>query len=372
MQQLKRLVKDVVRVVSPSTSASAAAARSAKPARNAPSSRPPQMSPEEIAAILGHVPGVDKVEYNSNPAGLDASENEYSITVDGVRCGVFFLCGHPRSGTHWMDNVIARHPHASMNGEFRFEALRNAYDDMTGKGWHACYHDPMKSEAERCFRESVRRIIASQRALKPSAVWLGDRTPRPFRVLLPGAPHFLILRDPRDVVVSLAHQEIKNAGFNYTAGKFEPELGEQRIAFNDNPDYFNEHPERLLGTSERFTRRLARRWRNHLRLDLEELRRVEQGEVLARVRVIRYERIHADPEGERAAMYRFLGLDPAKAEPLNDESLSKPGISNENPHNIYRKGKVGDWRRFFTPEVWAWFAEETGRLPAALGYEAVS
>src|SRR5690606_17504421 len=103
-------------------------------------------------------------------------------------------------------------------------------------------------------------------------------------------------------------------------------------------------------------------------LDLEELRRVELGEVQARVRVIRYERIHADPEGERSAMYRFLGLDPSIAEPLDDKSMSKPGISSENPHNIYRKGKVGDWRRFFTNDVAKWFAEETGPLPTALGY----
>lgn len=336
------------------------------------------MSPDEIAAILGHVPGVDKVEYSSVPPGLDDTQNEYSITLDNAdgtstRCRVFFLCGHPRSGTHWMDNVIARHPHASMRGEFRFEALRNAYDDMTGKGWHACYREPMKSEAERAFRDSVRRIIASQRAAKPGAVWLGDRTPRPLKVLLPGAPHFYILRDPRDVLVSWAHQEIKNAGHNYRTGAggsgFDAELGSHRAAFRADPDYFNRHPERLLETSERFTRLLCKRWRNHIRLDLEELRAIEDGRVPARVRVVRYERIHADPEGERSAMYRFLGLDPAIAEPLDDQSHSKPGIASENPHAIYRKGAVGDWRRFFTPNVTAWFGEETGPLPKALGYD---
>lgn len=354
-QPIKQLIKRAVRVVAPSP----------PPAPAAPAFAPPPG--EDLVRILDHVPGVDKAEYGdpSHPAVRGAEE--FSVESNGRTRRIFFLCGHPRSGTHWMDNVIDRHPRASMQGEFRFEALWIAYDDMTGKGWHACYREPMKSEAWRCFRQSIRQIVASQSEKKPGADWCGDRTPRALKVFLPGAPHFYILRDPRDVLVSWAHQEIKNGGFNYKTGGFESEMGEDRERFVADPDFYNANPE-LLFKSERFVRHLARRWRNHLRQDMAALREIDRGEVPARVRVIRYERIHADPEGERSAMYRFLGLDPAEAMPLDERSKSKPGISVENPHAIYRKGAVGDWERYFTPIVRQAFKDETGEMLIHLGY----
>jgi Sulfotransferase domain len=355
-QPIKQLIKKAVRVVAPSPP---------PPPPAAPAFPPPP--PELVSPILGHVPGVDKAEYGdpAHPAVTGAAE--YSIEFHGRTRRIFFLCGHPRSGTHWMDNVIDRHPKAAMHGEFRFEALWVAYDDMTGKGWHACYREPMKSEAWRCFRESVRRIIVTQVEKKPTADWCGDRTPRALKVFLPGAPHFYILRDPRDVLVSWAHQEIKNAGHNYRTGNFETEMGEDRQKFVADPGYYNAHPE-LLFKSERFLRHLTKRWRQHIREDMTALREIDQGEVAARVRVIRYERIHADPEGERGAMYRFLGLDPSEAMPLDDQSKSKPGVAVENPHAIYRKGVVGDWERYFSSDARRWFKDETGEMLMHLGY----
>ena len=353
-QPIKHLIKKAVRVVAPQPPAPAVPAF-------------PSPAPEVLTPILDHVPGIDKVEYGdpSHPAVTGAAE--YAIEMHGRTRKIFFLCGHPRSGTHWMDNVIDRHPKAAMDGEFRFEALFIAYDDMTGKGWHACSREPMKSEAWRCFRESIRRIVAQQVEKKPTADWCGDRTPRALTVFLPGAPHFYILRDPRDVLVSWAHQEIKNAGHNYRVNNFDQEMGQDRQKFVADPEYFNQNPERLL-SCERFVRLLAARWRHHIRIDLNSLRAIDSGETPARVRVIRYERIHADPEGERSAMYRFLGLDPAEAMPLDEQSKSKPGISKENPHAIYRKGKVGDWERFFTPDARRWYKDETGEMLMHLGY----
>lgn len=355
-QPIKQLLKKAVRVVVP------------PPPAPPPAPAFPPPPAEALTRILDHVPGVDQVEYGdaSHPAVTGASE--YSIEVQGRTRRIFFLCGHPRSGTHWMDNVIDLHPKASMDGEFRFEALFIAYDDMTGKGWHACSREPMKSESWRCFGESIRRIVASQVERKPTADWCGDRTPRALKVFLPGAPHFYILRDPRDVLVSWAHQEIKNAGHNYRTGNFDPEMGEDRAKFVADPEYFNQNPARLL-SSERFGRQLVQRWRQHIRIDLESLRSISTGETPARVRVIRYERIHADPEGERAAMYRFLGLDPREAAPMDEKSKTKPGIAKENPHAIYRKGAVGDWERYFTPDVRRWYKQEAGEMLVHLGYE---
>lgn len=350
-RQLKEIAKRVVRVVSP------------PPAVETPPPRPARCEPP----VLGHRPGIDKNDYGLTPEQARAFEPEYTTHVNGRSYRIFFLCGHPRSGTHWMDSVLNRHRHVVIHGEYRFEALRRATDDLTGKFWHAAFKDPMKSEAERCFRDSVRRIVGASCVRKPGALWLGDRTPRVVETFLPGAPHFLIIRDPRDVIVSWAHQEIKNEGHHYVSGNYEPELGEHRRAFLLDPDYFKKNPDKLLG-NPRWIRQLAGRWRQHVRLDLDIIRRVDAGEIPARIHVVRYERIHSDPEGERRGMYEFLGVRTEDAEPLTEESRSKPGHGKEDPHSIYRKGAVGDWERYFTPDVRRCFKEMANDTLVELGY----
>lgn len=352
--ELRKIVKRVVRVVAPS-------------ALKPPPPMPGVNDPEPQERILDHTVGIDRAEYGSPDFEACMSEREFSVRIDDRTHKIFFLVGHPRSGTHWMDAVLNCHPRAMIRGEYRFEALRNAFDDLTGKKWHAASREPMRSEAERCFAESVRRIVGISSRRKPDATWIGDRTPRLLRVFLAGAPHFLIIRDPRDVLVSWAHQELRNAGFNYRTFGFAAELGALREEFLADPDLFKKHPERLFAC-ERWVRHLARRWRNHMRFDLEMLRSIDAGQVQARVRVVRYERIHAQPEAQRAAMYRFLDLDPREAAPLSAENASKPGLSRENPHGLLRKGAVGEWEKYFTPQARAWFKDVGGRTLIELGY----
>jgi hypothetical protein len=375
-QQIRQILKRAVRVVA-QPGAQAAAAPAGQP----------RLGPGPEAPVLGHRPGIDRVVYGSAdfPACRDASN--YTHEHAGRPYRIFFLCGHPRSGTHWMDGVLKLHPKIHIDGEYRFESLHNSLNDLTGKMWHAASREPMRSQAVRSFYRTVREIIGASAAVKPEAQWLGDRTPRPVRVFLPGAPHFLIVRDPRDILVSLTHQELKNAGFNYRDGGFEAELGALRREFLADPELFKKHPERLLA-SERWVRRLVHRWRFHQRVDLDCLRRIDGAGAgrgpderipagdspawnwQARVHVVRYENVHADPEGQRAALYRFLGLDPAEAAPLSEETRTKPTLSTENPHALFRKGAVGDWKTYFTDDVRRWFKDEANDTLVELGYEA--
>jgi hypothetical protein len=355
-RQIRQLAKKAVRVIVPV----------------APPPPAPEKRPRDEAPVLGHRPGIDKTEYGLTAEQAAAWGPEYTVRIGERTHKIFFLCGHPRSGTHWMDNVLNRHPRVLIDGEYRFESVRRSFDDITGKFWHAAFREPMRSEAERCFRDTVRRVVGASGARKPGAEWLGDRTPRSLNVFLKGAPHFLIIRDPRDVLVSWTHQEIKNAGHHYVTANFEPELGRYRAEFVKDPSFFKNNPETLL-SSERWVKTLAGRWRHHLRMDLESLKKIDAGElnggIPARVHVVRYEAIHADPEGERSRMYAFLGLDEREAEPLTEESRSKPGLKAEDPHHIYRRGQVGDWEKYFTPQARLWFKEQSNDTLVELGYE---
>jgi len=298
--------------------------------------------------------------------GTDAEP--WRVEVDGTTYTFFFLCGHPRSGTNWIGALLNRHPDVNCHGEYRFEGLLQGHRDLIAYEWHAAYHEPVRSEAHACLRDTVRRVMLASRERRPKATTLGDRTPRGLDVLLEGAPHFLIVRDPRDVLVSSMFVELKHRLLNFSLPRFRDRLEPLHKAINEDPEHFYKHPEQLL-SDEAFVRHLATRWSRHVAFDLGQLDRIESGEMPARVRVLRYEKVHADPEGERAEMYRFLGLDPQCAMALDERSRTKPGISNGTPGGHYRKGQPGDWRTYFHEDAKRWFKEAAGEMTVRMGYE---
>ena len=291
------------------------------------------------------------------------------VSVDGRDVRLFFLCGHPKSGTNWVGALMNLHPAMICRGEFRFEALRHAFDALERNWWHVAHEEPVREEAERCFRETVTRVmLAAMRAHNPSASWVGDRTPRALAAYIPGAPQVYVVRDPRDVVVSWTYQELREGGPIIGAEPLRSAMAPLREAFAANPATFQAHPERLL-SCEAWVRFAARRYARHVGGDLEFLARARAGEIDAPLHVVRYERLHADFDGERTALYRFFGLDPAKAAAPSREARTLPGFETEDPTSFFRKGRPADWRRYFTDDAKRWFKAETGDLLARLEYE---
>ena len=298
----------------------------------------------------------------------DAEERGDRVSVQGREYELFFVCGHPRSGTTWTRNLLVLHPRIYCHGEFRFEALRRGFDRLEEHPWHAAHHEPVRSEAERCFQDSIKRIMGAIASRRPDARWIGDRTPRALVAYLPSAPHFYVLRDGRDVLVSLAIKEIAEAGFNFRIEPFASDLGDLRRSFLDDPLLFDRQPEALFA-HEGWFRHLARQWARHVGHDQDALDRVRDGGDPMRVHVVRYERLHEDLDGERAAMYEFLGLRPQDAGPTSVEDRTSAGLEGEDPRGFYRKGAVGQWRRHFTDQTQSWFKQETGDLIVRTGYE---
>lgn len=301
-------------------------------------------------------------------AGARAERAENVASVFGRDYRLFFVLGHPKSGTNWVGAVLNLHPKINVQGEFRFEALRNAFDTLERHWWHVAHEEPARSVAEECLRENVRRIMGAVAEKKPGAVWIGDRTPRGLRVLLSGAPHIYVQRDPRDVLVSLAHQQIREAGENFNVEAFKPALMPLHQAFAADLSYFQKHPHLLL-SFEPWVRALVRRYRAHITKDLEARGDVRAGKIDARVLVVRYERLHSDFEGVRSEMYDFLGVDPAEAAGPSRETRTLPGFEKEDPASFFRRGAVADWKRYFTDDVRRWFKEEAGELLTVLDYE---
>lgn len=294
--------------------------------------------------------------------------NSAVVRHHGRACRLFFLCGHPKSGTNWVGALLNLHPAILCRGEYRFEALRQAFDRLERNWWHVAHEEPVRDEAERCFRETVCRVMLASLHHNPGASWIGDRTPRQLAAYIPGALNLYVVRDPRDVLVSWTHQEVREKGAAASAGAHAAAMGTLHGEFSSDPAFFLKNPERLL-SSEHWVRFAAGRYARHVGSDLTLIERSRAGEIDMPVQEVRFERLHADIDAERARLYRLLGLDAAGARAPSRETRTLPGFESENPTSFFRKGEVGDWKQYFTPEARSWFKDAAGDILQRLGYE---
>lgn len=290
-----------------------------------------------------------------------------SIWAFGRTRKLFFMCGHARSGTTWASRVLMLHPAIFMNGEFHFQQLKQGFDRFRRHDWHMATKEPVATAAECCFQDTIRLCLGAA-AQSTDAEWIGDRTPRPLVPLLPGAPHFLVVRDGRDVVVSLAITEFRDQGGYYKRFQDRPKMQELQQALAADKDFFRKNPDELL-TCQAFVRALARGWAKQATHDAEVLDAMKQGELDATGHLIIYEGLHTDPENERRKMYEFLDVDPDQAAPLSHETGTMPGLKKEDPTADSRKGVIGDWQNHFSDAAKDWFKQEAGQALITMGYE---
>lgn len=286
---------------------------------------------------------------------------------------LFFVRGHPRSGTNWVGALLNLHPQVNCFGEFHFEDIRNAIDGLQAQPWQITAREPLKTVMDDCFEDLVRKSIMTLKSRKPEAHWIGDRTPRGLRVFLEFAPYFLIIRDGRDVLVSWTFHVLRmrpHVVDVVVPADIRPAFGELYARFQADPEYFRTHPEELL-TCEPWIRMVAQRWANWMRADQGSISRIQAGDKGARCRlqVIRYEDLHADTEGGRRKMYEFLGLDTDEALPLSGDTKTAPGFEKEDPTSFWRHGQVGDWKKYSNDRFKSWFKEAAGEVLVDLGYE---
>lgn len=283
-----------------------------------------------------------------------------------------FVRGHPRSGTNWVSNLLNLHPRVCCTGEFHFETIYNAVVRTMDVPWHLVGKPPVREVMEHAFQELVRRCIASACGEGArDALWLGDRTPSDLLYWMPHARYIWILRDGRDVAVSWTFHQLRKG----------PEVIERSVPapaseglltmsrrFLDEPDLLERRPELLL-SDEAWVRHAAATWDRRFRSDSGAAHHIDKPHIPARVMRVRYEELHARTEEHRRALLRFLDLDPDDAAPISTESHTTAGYTTANPMSYRRKGVVGDWRGYFTPESKAWFSEVAGESLREAGYQ---
>lgn len=313
----------------------------------------------------------DRVTVEFGEGGAAPTPREYRL---------FFITGHPRSGTHWLGSLLNLHPAIYTDGEFFLDALHEGFGRLSAWKWLAVGGDAGHAALrDACFEDSVRRLLVAVAPRKAGATHIGDRTPRLLKPLLPGAAHIVALRDGRDVLVSWTFHQLRVGGRMLERFCDGPRGGRQgprgagmravRDAFAANPEAFEQQPGLLL-SDERWVRAVARQWAEHVRHDAAAAAAMEAGTIDARALIVRYEDVHADAAGQVARMVGFLGLDPALASPVSGGSRTAPGGAGHDPRSFFRSGRVGDWRRYFTPNAARWFEEEAGEALREARYES--
>lgn len=265
-----------------------------------------------------------------------------------------------KSGTNWLGKLLNSHPQISCSGEYHWQ-------EIVGRMEHLLQNEHLYQTQCEDFRESIRSRMESLiqatmiDSAKPGATVLGDRTPHTCHPLtLRQAPHICIIRDGRDVLVSRLFHLYNFPGVSQVFRRF-PEMNESLQAFQADPWFFHSNPEKLL-SQEVLVKESMSWWRDHLRSDQ------QTAEANSRLPMlwVKYEELHRSTEAERERLFDFLGVDPALAAPLQGDL--KPGFEQERPNEFFRKGAVGDWQNYMTPQAKNWINEVAGEALIEQGY----
>ncbi len=281
-----------------------------------------------------------------------------------------FIVGCPRSGTTWLQLLLAQHSEVATVQEThlfraylaplyaRWKRELEAWDDEERAGERGWGLSPLLDE--RAFDDLCRGFAEGvlARALPEAAPEEGGRRPVgvPARVLvektpshclhaglirrlLPGARFLHVVRDPRAVAASL-----RRASRRWWGG-WAPERPEEAAAW----------------------------WVEHVQAGL--------AIPSAACRRVRYERLHEDAARELAGALRFLGVTAApeaceeaaarcRIERLRGgaSDVRSPRPLSEAPDGFYAEGKVEGWREELSPAEIAAVEAVAGPLMGELGY----
>jgi hypothetical protein len=314
---------------------------------------------------------------------------------------VFFVLGHGKSGTTWVQDLLNSHPAVLCRGEGRFfgrdflEVVETEDLQLDGlatvqptslyaalvasehlKTWVRRSVWSRKGDEEhhimRLVRSAVGHFLAETLALSGERI-VGDKTTiegpgtlYEVAAIYPEAKVIHVLRDGRDVAVSLIHHMwnyAKDVGGFYDLG---PEDLAKRDAYRQD---LLPRSESLF--SERRLRSIARAWRTEV-----EGARSASALFGGNWIEVRYEEVLRRPHEELARLLAFLGAAHDNGtvrgcvEANRFERWSggrKPG--QEESSSFYRKGEAGDWRNAFTERDKDVFKRAAGKTLVELGYE---
>lgn len=291
--------------------------------------------------------------------GRSAGERRTSPSGHGP---VAFVVGCPRSGTTWVQLLLAQLPDVGTTQEThlfqaylgplarRWRREREARTDEELAGERGYGLSPVVSDEDfhRLCRDFARGVLGRAREASGDPAVLVEKTPGHLFFgdligrLVPDARFVHVIRDPRDVVSSLRRANRRWWG----------------------------------GWAPRSPVEGARWWREHVEAGLE-----LAGGGRAHLEV-RYEDLHRDAAGELGRMTEHLGLDAdakrceraaraCRLERLRSGEGDERSVrrSDSPPDGFYGRGRAGGWREDLGPGALRAVEAVAGDLMRRVGYE---
>jgi hypothetical protein len=304
------------------------------------------------------------------------SSSEYPTIVDRLDTvfskQLFFVCGVLKSGTTWLERILDAHPQCVCKGEAHFgsdlirplaELLENYNKSVANKGGaiaqlkeHGGATSVLSYDDQDLSFLSTAAIglMYGKWLTDADTVSIGDKTPRNLEdmeklsTLFPGARFVHIIRDGRDVAVSLWHFNLRtNIGATI----------------------------QQWGTFDNFCKEFAEIWSKRVSNGRQRGQSLSGGRYFE----LRYEDLLQDPDTVLPELFNFLDLThdtntvTSCIEACSFEQLSGGRHSGQEDHqSFYRKGISGDWKNHIKGKNRETFEHRAGDMLSELGYLSIA
>jgi hypothetical protein len=301
------------------------------------------------------------------------------LAVSGLKMPerVFFIVGHPKSGTTWLSKILDKHPEVRCNFEGHFFKRDDGLETLSSV---LNSSEELRHWATRDFNNWSRDFDEELLYLKKLIIQLylqldihrtgklviGDKSPgyqlEEMYRLFPDAKLINIIRDGRDVTVSMAfHIWDKQNPY------IPPEMMGELCSMIEG-----------LGTSELprglpdgFVAHIASTWKKEV-----EMCRNDGKKLFGRNYFeLRYEDLHADPTPVIKKLFDHLKVRTSSGTvktclKKTDFKILTGGRERgfQDHRSFWRKGIVGDWKNVFDEKNIATFRDIAGELLDELGY----
>lgn len=285
-----------------------------------------------------------------------------------ARIRPFFVCGHPKSGTNWVSNLVNLHPHIFCRGELHLQRIRQVMIEMRAMPIYQP-RKRMRRALETHFARMVRECLVTFDRDRRDAFVLGDHSPEPLMHIAsdPAIRYLHITRDGRDVLISYTYHWLRVPRAQAVSPVVYPLYLDARASLDGSRESLDQAARRLLADHHWVTEASAH-WAQRVRVDRQALQ-ADETAMREKTLSLKYEDLHADTEGQRRRMYEFLGVDPSLAAPLSAQTRTIPGFSANDPRSMHRKGAAGEWRGMLDSRQRGWFDAAAGNELIELGYE---
>ena len=274
--------------------------------------------------------------------------------VEALHKTIFFIVGCQKSGTTWLQKILNGHPQCACHGEayfapVLFPLLQQAVQVYNGK--HKAGEKGTFSQQQ--FEALLACVIGLKFSEwvggKESIKAVGEKTPEHAMSLqqlgqvFPGMRAVHLVRDPRDVVVSGWHHNLRQKG-----------------------DMFLSRFPSMLPYAQ-YT--VKNHWLRYIQAADDWGRAHPQAYIC-----IRYEDLLDDPDAALEKVFQTLEIDDSAAaidiakaagRPLGDSAVAPcPGESG----SFFRKGKASGWRDELPGDVADWIVAHAGDWMTRFGY----